>query len=106
MEPSTPRNYKRWIVIKGEDTGKHVRSIRYEKGVTPKMPIWWTVAVVLPSPAGPDTLTGEELRIESTCLCLEDESADSKHHNMQLSRGTTGRGAEISSSADPRDVHV
>ncbi len=87
MELSTPCNYECWIVIKGEATGKHVRSICYKKGVTPKMPIWWTVAVVLPTPDGPDTVTGEELNIESTCLCLEDESADSKCRNMQLSRG-------------------
>ncbi len=87
MEPSTPRNYERWVVIKGNNTGKHVRSIRYTKGVTPKMPIWWTVAFVLPSAREEDILTGEELHLESTCLCLEDESADSKHRNMQFSRG-------------------
>ncbi len=87
MEPSTPRNYECWVVIKGNDTGKHVRSIHYTKGITPKMPIWWTVAVVLPSAREEDILTGEELHLESTCLCLEDESADSKHHNMQFSWG-------------------
>ncbi|KAK0468815.1 hypothetical protein IW261DRAFT_1567205 [Armillaria novae-zelandiae] len=87
MEPSTPRHYDRWIVIKGDHAGKQVRSIRYDKGLNPKMPIWWTVAVVLPSDDDVDTVTGEELCIESTCLCLEDESAESKKRNMQLSRG-------------------
>ncbi|KAK0207827.1 hypothetical protein IW262DRAFT_1469178 [Armillaria fumosa] len=82
MEPSTLCNYDRWIVIKGEYTRKHVHLIQYEKGVNPRMPIWWTVAVVLPSDDGMDTVTREELCIESTCLCLENESAGSKKHNM------------------------
>ncbi|KAK0451953.1 uncharacterized protein EV420DRAFT_1482299 [Desarmillaria tabescens] len=85
MKPSTLHNYEHWVVIKGKNTGKHVCSICYEKSMTPKLPIWWTVTVVLPSAFGADTLTGEELHVESTCLCLEDKSADSKHRNMQLS---------------------
>ncbi|KAK0472835.1 hypothetical protein IW261DRAFT_1423991 [Armillaria novae-zelandiae] len=87
MEPSTPHHYDRWIVIKGDHAGKQVRSIRYDKGLNPKMPIWWMVAVVLPSDDDVDTVTREELCIESTCLCLEDKSAESKKRNMQLSRG-------------------
>lgn len=87
MHPSTPRHYERWIVIKGKHAGKYVRSIRYEKGPTPKMPIWWTIVVVIPSSVGSDIVTGEELRLESTVLCLEDESNESKDRNSHLSRG-------------------
>ncbi len=57
------------------------------EGQDSKNAIWWTVAVVLPSAREEDILTGEELHLESTCLCLEDESADSKHRNMQFSQG-------------------
>ncbi|KAK0472408.1 hypothetical protein IW261DRAFT_1424446 [Armillaria novae-zelandiae] len=66
MEPATPRNYERWIIIKGDNTGKYVRSIRYKKGATPKMPIWWTVAVVEPVEGEVDRMVGEELHLDST----------------------------------------
>ncbi|KAK0183741.1 hypothetical protein F5146DRAFT_1007644 [Armillaria mellea] len=87
MHPSTVRNYERWVVIKGPHAGKQVRSIRYEKGATPKMPIWWTVAVVEPVPQAHDELMGEELHLISSDLCLEDEDKQSQKENMQFSRG-------------------
>ncbi|KAK0440212.1 uncharacterized protein EV420DRAFT_1582234 [Desarmillaria tabescens] len=86
IHPATPRNYERWVVIKGRHTGKYVRSIRYEKGATPKMPIWWTVAVVAPAEGQVDEQTGEELHLESTDLCLEEESESSRETNMLFSR--------------------
>ncbi len=87
MHPSTVQNYERWVVIKGPHAGKQVRSIRYEKGATPKMPIWWMVAVVQPVPQGHNELTGEELHLISGDLCLEDENKQSQKENMQFSRG-------------------
>ncbi|KAK0438716.1 uncharacterized protein EV420DRAFT_1735980 [Desarmillaria tabescens] len=86
MHPATPRNYECWIVIKGRHTGKYVRSIRYEKGATPKMPTWWTVAVVTPAEGQVDEQTGEELHLESTDLCLEEESESSRETNMLFSQ--------------------
>ncbi|KAK0470197.1 uncharacterized protein EV420DRAFT_1473279 [Desarmillaria tabescens] len=86
MHPATPHNYKHWIVIKGQHTGKYVHSIRYEKGATPKMPIWWTVAIVTPVEGQVDEQTGEELHLESTDLCLEKESKSSRETNMLFSQ--------------------
>ncbi|KAK0237584.1 hypothetical protein EDD85DRAFT_936560 [Armillaria nabsnona] len=86
MHPATPRNYERWIVIKGWHTGKYVRSIRYEKEATPKMPIQWTVAMVVPVEGKVDEQTGEELQLESTDLCLEDKTEASKDINMLFSQ--------------------
>ncbi|KAK0471210.1 hypothetical protein IW261DRAFT_1425339 [Armillaria novae-zelandiae] len=86
MQPATPRNYEQWIIIKGDNTGKYVRSIRYKKGATPKMPIRWTVAVVEPVKGEVDRMVGEELHLDSTVLCLEEESEVSKLKNMQFSR--------------------
>lgn len=82
MHPTTPHNYERWIVIKGQHTGKYVHSIRYKKGATPKTLILWTVAVVTPVEGKVDEQTGEELHLEPTELCLEDESDSSKEINM------------------------
>ncbi|SJL15928.1 uncharacterized protein ARMOST_19436 [Armillaria ostoyae] len=86
MHPTTPRNYERWIVIKGPHTGKYVRSIRYEKNPNPKMPIWWTVAVIQPTSQGHDELLDEELHLICSDLCLEDEDEKSRNRNMQFSR--------------------
>ncbi|SJL18954.1 uncharacterized protein ARMOST_22557 [Armillaria ostoyae] len=92
MHPATPRNYERWIVIKGEHTGKYVRSIRYDKAENPKMPLWWTVAVVEPVEGDVNKMVGEELHLDSDALCLEDEGDTSKRTNMQFSRNLREEG--------------
>ncbi|SJL16822.1 uncharacterized protein ARMOST_20351 [Armillaria ostoyae] len=86
MHPTTPQNYKCWIVIKGPHTGKYVCSIHYEKNPNPKMPIWWTVAVVQPTSQGHDELLDEELHLICSDLCLEDEDEKSQNRNMQFSQ--------------------
>ncbi|KAK0243560.1 hypothetical protein EDD85DRAFT_786460 [Armillaria nabsnona] len=86
MHPTTPQNYECWIVIKGPHTRKYVRSIRYEKDPNPKMPLWWTVAVVQPMSQGHDELLGEELHLICSDLCLEDEDEKSWNRNMQFSQ--------------------
>lgn len=84
---STVHNYECWVVIKGPHAGKQVCSIHYEKGVTSKMPIWWTVAVVQLVPQAHDKLMGEELHLVLSDICLEDESKKSQEENMQFSCG-------------------
>ncbi|KAK0485333.1 hypothetical protein EDD18DRAFT_1111652 [Armillaria luteobubalina] len=86
MHPTTPHNYKHWIVIQGQHTGKYVRSIRYKKGAALRTLILWTVAVVTPVEGKVDEQTGEELHLKSMELCLEDESDFSKEINMLSSR--------------------
>ncbi|KAK0236490.1 hypothetical protein EDD85DRAFT_791787 [Armillaria nabsnona] len=86
MHPATPCNHEYWIVIKGWHTGKYVHSICYEKGAMPKLLIWWMVAMVAPVEGKVDEQTGEELQLESTDLCLEDETDASKDINMLFSR--------------------
>ncbi|KAK0470866.1 hypothetical protein IW261DRAFT_1425702 [Armillaria novae-zelandiae] len=84
MEPATPRNYERWIIIKGNNnTGKYVRSIQYKKGATPKMPIWWTVAVVEPVEGEVDRMVGEELHLDST-PCNSGEAGPSSRPSSSL----------------------
>ncbi len=86
MHPTTPQNYKHWIVIKKPHTGKYVCSIRYEKDPNLKMPLWWTITVVQPMSQGHNELLGEELHIICSDLCLEDEDEKSWNWNMQFSR--------------------
>ncbi len=92
MHLATPHNYEQWIVIKGEHTGKYVRSIRYDKVENPRMPIWWTVAVVEPAEGEVDRIVREELHVDSDALCLEDKSKASKLKNMQFSRNLREEG--------------
>ncbi|KAK0488162.1 hypothetical protein EDD18DRAFT_1359848 [Armillaria luteobubalina] len=86
MHPANPRNYERWIVIEGEHTGKYVRSIRYNRVKESKESIQWTVATVEPIIGECDKLTGENLDLDSSCLCLEAENDTSKWRNMKFSR--------------------
>ncbi|KAK0460422.1 uncharacterized protein EV420DRAFT_1640971 [Desarmillaria tabescens] len=86
MHPANPRNYERWIVIRGEHTGKYVQAIRYDRADKTKGSLQWTVAIIEPILGELDKLTGENLELDSASLCLEAESDASKWRNMKFSR--------------------
>ncbi|KAK0231692.1 hypothetical protein EDD85DRAFT_112385 [Armillaria nabsnona] len=87
MHPNT-RDYGRWVVIQGEHCGKYVRATQFKH--LSKDILQWQLFVVVPCKKEVDTVTGEEILVNSDALCLVPESAESKKLNKSLSERRKG----------------
>jgi len=79
--PNATRDNGLLVVIKGEHSGKYVRRIHHRYDGKEAILI---LAVVNREAGKMDSLTGERLELDVTCLCLCDELKDDKKLNSSL----------------------
>lgn len=79
--PNPQRDNGLLVVIKGEHCGKYVRRIDHEKK---NEEITMILAVVKRVAGAADTLTGEQLKLDRSHLCVSTETKDEKSLNDSL----------------------